>query len=219
MYRVPQAGPWWPAVGPRLERRVRQHCGGVHSVRVRTDGASSGRLDGARRPPVRPCFARPLCRRRQTFWRSDRQRLPAAVASAGPSPDAMTALAHGARCTAVLPTKFMRSIWRRGASSFVVTDAIAGFWCISRLEEGGVSSLLFHDVAAHAEAEVGWMRAAAMPRRGCLFAAVSAAGSVFLCLPNVRAKRSPTAGRQARAGENVPRTARPGLVACRWRSA
>ena len=32
-------------------------------------------------------------------------------------------------------------------------------------------------------------------------------------------KRATTAGRQARAGENVPRTARPGLVACRWRSA
>ena len=37
--------------------------------------------------------------------------------------------------------------------------------------------------------------------------------------PNVRAKRATTAGRQARAGENVPRTARPGLVVCRWRSA
>ena len=37
--------------------------------------------------------------------------------------------------------------------------------------------------------------------------------------PNVRAKRATTAGRQARAGENVPRTARPGVVACRWRSA
>jgi hypothetical protein len=37
--------------------------------------------------------------------------------------------------------------------------------------------------------------------------------------PDVRAKRATTAGRQARAGENVPRTARPGLVACRWRSA
>mgnify|MGYP000229230090 CR=1 FL=1 len=37
--------------------------------------------------------------------------------------------------------------------------------------------------------------------------------------PNVRAKRSAAAGRQARAGENVPRTAGPGLVACRWRSA
>ena len=33
--------------------------------------------------------------------------------------------------------------------------------------------------------------------------------------PNVRAETGPTAGRQARAGENVPRTARPGLVACR----
>ena len=37
--------------------------------------------------------------------------------------------------------------------------------------------------------------------------------------PNVRAKRATTAGRQARAGENVPRTASAGLVACRWRSA
>ena len=25
MYRVPQAGPWWPAVGAPLERGVRQH--------------------------------------------------------------------------------------------------------------------------------------------------------------------------------------------------
>jgi len=43
-------------------------------------------------------------------------------------------------------------------------------------------------------------------------------GGLFL-RPNVRAKGATTAGRQARAGENVPRTARPGLVACRWRSA
>jgi hypothetical protein len=34
--------------------------------------------------------------------------------------------------------------------------------------------------------------------------------------PNVRANRAPTVGRQARAGENVPCTARPGLVARRW---
>jgi hypothetical protein len=40
-----------------------------------------------------------------------------------------------------------------------------------------------------------------------------------LVLPNVRAKRAATAGRQARAGENVHRTTGPGLVACRWRSA
>ena len=37
--------------------------------------------------------------------------------------------------------------------------------------------------------------------------------------PNVRAKRGPTVGRQARAGENVPRTTSPGLVARRWGSA
>ena len=36
--------------------------------------------------------------------------------------------------------------------------------------------------------------------------------------PNVRAKPDPTVGRQARAGENVPRTARRALVACRWAS-
>ena len=40
-----------------------------------------------------------------------------------------------------------------------------------------------------------------------------------LVTPNVRAKRATTAGRQARAGKNVHRTAGPGLVACRWRSA
>ena len=40
----------------------------------------------------------------------------------------------------------------------------------------------------------------------------------LVVLPNVRAKRAAPAGRQARAGENVPRTARPGLVACRGRS-
>jgi hypothetical protein len=33
--------------------------------------------------------------------------------------------------------------------------------------------------------------------------------------PNVRASAGTTVGRQARAGENVPRTARLGLVACR----
>lgn len=37
--------------------------------------------------------------------------------------------------------------------------------------------------------------------------------------PNVRAKRATTAGRQTRAGDNVPRTAGSGGVACRWRSA
>jgi hypothetical protein len=51
---------------------------------------------------------------------------------------------------------------------------------------------------------------------------LSMPGDLPHCLPawpNVRAKRATTAGRQARAGENVPRTASPGLVACRWRSA
>jgi len=42
---------------------------------------------------------------------------------------------------------------------------------------------------------------------------------VWGVMPNVRAKRATTAGHQARAGENVPRTTGPGLVACRWRSA
>jgi hypothetical protein len=44
-------------------------------------------------------------------------------------------------------------------------------------------------------------------------------GEVQFVLPNVRAKRATTAGRQARAGENVRSTTGPGLVACRWRSA
>lgn len=42
---------------------------------------------------------------------------------------------------------------------------------------------------------------------------------MVFAISNVGAKRATAVGRQARAGENVPRTARPGLVACRWRSA
>ncbi len=52
----------------------------------------------------------------------------------------------------------------------------------------------------------------------CLWKWWSFAG-MRLMTPNVRAKRATTVGRQARAGENVPRTTGPGLVACRWRSA
>ena len=54
----------------------------------------------------------------------------------------------------------------------------------------------------------------------CICNSVAARVRIAECVrPNVRAKRATTAGRQARAVENVPRTARPGLVACRWRSA
>ena len=61
------------------------------------------------------------------------------------------------------------------------------------------------------------------PRQGIarctwLFFGVGAP-TAFLVRPNVRAKRTTTAGRQARAGENVRSTTGPGLVACRWRSA
>ena len=42
---------------------------------------------------------------------------------------------------------------------------------------------------------------------------------VVFAKPNVRAKRAATVGRQARAGENVPRTADRALAACRWGSA
>ncbi len=40
-----------------------------------------------------------------------------------------------------------------------------------------------------------------------------------IATPNVRVKLAPTVGRQARAGENVPRTTSLGLVARRWGSA
>ena len=79
---------------------------------------------------------------------------------------------------------------------------------------------------------MGWSLEAAH-RRACetllntMLSAVCVAGAAFTDLPqkrfsvrpNVQAKRATTAGRQARAGENVPRTTGPGLVACRWRSA
>jgi hypothetical protein len=38
-------------------------------------------------------------------------------------------------------------------------------------------------------------------------------------LPNVRAKRATTAGRQAQGCDDAPCAAGLGLVACRWRSA
>ena len=44
-------------------------------------------------------------------------------------------------------------------------------------------------------------------------------GKACIPMPNVRGNRATTAGRQARAGENVPRTTGRALVACRWRSA
>ena len=79
---------------------------------------------------------------------------------------------------------------------------------------------------------MGWSLEAAH-RRACetltntVPSAVCVAGAALMDLahdlvlvrPNVQAKRATTAGRQARAGENVPRTTGPGLVACRWRSA
>ena len=43
--------------------------------------------------------------------------------------------------------------------------------------------------------------------------------TAFLALPNVRAKRATTAGRQGPDGENVPCTTGRALAACRWRSA
>ena len=63
--------------------------------------------------------------------------------------------------------------------------------------------------------------------RRCTFATYHSTGALtrlgtpqgWFVPPNVRVKRATTAGRQARAGENVPCTAGPGLVACRWRSA
>ena len=73
-----------------------------------------------------------------------------------------------------------------------------------------------------------YFQVAALPVRLCRLVAVHYTPTDALSadtpqaqyvLPNVRAKRATTAGRQARAGENVPRTARPGLLACRWRSA
>ena len=51
-----------------------------------------------------------------------------------------------------------------------------------------------------------------MPSAVCVegVALTDLAHALGLVRPNVRAKRATTAGRQARAGENVPRTARPG---------
>ena len=88
-------------------------------------------------------------------------------------------------------------------------------------------SVLLRSVLLSAAVQVSERRwlLAATPRRGCLMLGAARRTSclrrhrLHFVMPNVRAKRATTAGRQARAGENVPRTACPGLVACRWRSA
>ena len=56
-----------------------------------------------------------------------------------------------------------------------------------------------------------WVTAGAFPIRPTHWSPLPAG-------PNVRVEAGPTARRQARAGENVPRTTGPGLVACRWAS-
>ena len=53
----------------------------------------------------------------------------------------------------------------------------------------------------------------------CPMLLASMASTGVSVLPNVRAKRATTAGRQGPVGENVPRTADRALVTCRWRSA
>ena len=46
MYRVPLARAWWPAVGPRLERRVRQHCADcAHLTGLTSPSCSGGHLN------------------------------------------------------------------------------------------------------------------------------------------------------------------------------
>ena len=78
-----------------------------------------------------------------------------------------------------------------------------------RWEDGEVTCELYEDRRLQGDAPdtpTYWMPLPAKPQ-------------VTSDAPNVRAKRAATAGRQARAGENVWRAARLGLVACRWRSA
>ena len=66
------------------------------------------------------------------------------------------------------------------------------------------------------QGSVQWVRCTRHRRLGRALCLVPWCGFVR---PNVRDKRATTAGRQARAGENVLRTTGPGLVACRWCSA
>ena len=67
--------------------------------------------------------------------------------------------------------------------------------------------------------EGGWVRHEPGAMRRLMDEILDGATPLEVVTPNVRAKRATTAGRQARATENVHRTWGPGLVACRWRSA
>ena len=75
-------------------------------------------------------------------------------------------------------------------------------------------------VAWYSAVCIGFRVAALLATEGLPFESLGNAAKVeleILAGPNVRAKRATTAGRQARAGENVHRTTSPGLVACRRR--
>ena len=70
----------------------------------------------------------------------------------------------------------------------------------------------------------GKLLSAALPPCGCLTHAVRRTfllehRTVVFLMPNVRAKRATTAGRQRPGGENVQGTTGRALVACRCRSA
>ena len=68
------------------------------------------------------------------------------------------------------------------------------------------------------ESSDSWPRSAMHLKRGLRALPKRASFKARVPRPNVRGEAGPTVGRQARLGENVPRTAKPGLVARRWAS-
>ena len=205
MYRVPPDRAWWPAVGAPLERRVRAHWWRT-AVDCEFHAFDSGGTEALRQEQSRYSASAEI-----------------AVALQGASRLASSS-SRGGRGEGVCPLV--------GASATVTTAkqsppkaASSCIW-IGRLQAGPDRNPTFGGQRWPA------LRAGAAHRRACAaltstmpsaVCAVDAApqdlADTALVRPNVRAKRETTAGRQARAGENVPRTARPGLVACRWRSA
>jgi hypothetical protein len=222
MQRVPQPGPWWPAVAAPVERGVRHPCAlpARRAILHTNASASLGTLRQEQsRYPASAALAEGFAWRSAPCIRTHRfaSSFPEAPSRHGwltfCCPQRFSFFAR-AISYALRPATLSASI-----STLFNSDQSAAahfrFWASRRCCTHGLRRVIpFDDATTPSGFAASWLF---HPRRQAHF--LLAQRHCIFRMPNVRAKRATTAGRQARAGENVQRTAGPGLVACRWRSA
>lgn len=194
MYRVPQAGPWWLAVGARLERGVRLHLVGCDSVvpLKQNDG-----LSFMRSLPLGSDITVALWKveyAERALW-----------------------INHQVRANLKLP-KNMALFWRDPLKRMAnICDR--KFDCSPPNQ---LAQSLLVQIPKAGSKQLASVIPDFRQRQTCddLRVVVHATLARWSFVkPNVRGKLAPTAGRQAQATENVHRTCGSGLVACRWCSA